>query len=243
MAWNQLHELRHPPHRYQYVDHEVKPSDSKSTLEIETPQGAIGRVIRVNGAPPSEKQCHRDSAELARLAKSRGRQRSYFKDQRADLGRRETLFELMPKALLFQFDGVEKDSGWIRLKYRPNPAFSPQQTVGGVLKGLEGTVWVDPKTQRLAKINGHLIKPVTIGWGILAKLDSGGHFAMDQSKLPDGNWRVTALDVHMRGSILLFKKLNVNMTDTFESFKEVADNLTVEEAVKVLNHVPSCSKR
>ena len=235
MAWNQISDLRHPAHHYEYVQSETKPDGSQDTLEIETSRGSVTRLIAVNGAPPAEKRCRHELAQLARLARSPRQQNSRFRDQQTDLHRREALFEDMPKALLYRFDGIEKGSGWIRLKYEPNASFSPHRPVGGVLKGLAGTLWIDPKTQRLVKIDGQLVKPVTIGWGILAKLYPGGRFIMEQSKLPDGTWRVTMLDVHMGGTVLLIKKLNVDMKDTFGSFKEVADNLTVPEAVKMLD--------
>ncbi|HLI29567.1 MAG TPA: hypothetical protein VKV79_00525, partial [Terriglobia bacterium] len=177
-----------------------------------------------------------------RLARSPRLQQSRFKQQQADLRRREALFQALPKAFLYRFDGIEKPAGWIRLTYKPNPAFTPHLPVGGILQGLQGTLWVDPTTQRLVRINGRLVKTVTIGWGILARLYPGGRFVMEQSKLPDGAWRVTLLDVHLRGAILLIKKLNVDMKQTYGSFREVSDQLTVPEAIKMLDRAPAlCS--
>ncbi|MGH9374823.1 MAG: hypothetical protein ACRD1J_01495 [Terriglobia bacterium] len=242
LSWNQVHAMQHPAHHYQYVHRDRERSGSKTTLEIETTRGVVTRTLELSGKPPTEKQCRQNLAQLARLARIPSQQRSQYKQQQADLSRRETLFRAMPKALLYQFDGVEKN-GWIRLKYRPNPAFSPHGRVESILQGLTGTLVADPKTQRLVKIDGRLVKSVTIGWGILAKLNPGGRFIMEQTELPDGEWRLASLYVRFRGSVLLVKSLNVNMKETYSSFKEVARNLTVPEAVKMLDRAPvHCGK-
>ena len=243
MAWNQLSALRRLARHYQYTQLETKPEGSETTLEIETSQGVVGRLIEVNGAPPAEKRCRRERSRLARLARSSRARQSAFEQQQADLRRREALFEVLPKAFRYRFDGIEKNTGWIRLKYAPNPAFTPRSTVGGILQGLEGTLWVDPATQRLAKIDGHLVKAVTIGWGILAKLNPGGHFVMEQSKLPDGTWQLTMLDVDFHGTMLLLKRLNIHMKDSLGSYKEVEYHLTVPQAIVMLDRTPvHCSK-
>lgn len=237
MAYNELYARAHPARYYRYVQHEETPQGSQTTLQIGTRQGTVGRLIKVNGKPPSVKQCSKGIDQLQRIAASPRLQQSRLRSQQADMKRRESLFAAMPDAFIYHFDGIEKDTGWIRLKYEPNPHFHPTSRAGGVLQGLAGTLWVDPSSQRLVRINGTLVNTVTFGWGILAKLYPGGHFEMKQSRIADGSWQLTSLAVTFQGKILLFKRLHVDMKDTFSSFRAVANNLTVSEAAGLLERV------
>ncbi|MGH9326836.1 MAG: hypothetical protein ACRD2B_09160 [Terriglobia bacterium] len=234
VAYNELHARSDSAHLYQYVQRQESPQLSQTTLEIRTRRGTVGRLIRVNGKPPSASQCAKSLHRLSRIAASRKLQRSRFRSQQADMTRRESLFAVMPEAFIYHFEGIEKDSGWIRLKYEPNPQFHPTSRTEGVLEGLAGTLWVDPVSQRLVRINGTLVKTVTFGWGILARLNPGGHFEMEQARVSDGSWQQTLLAVTFQGRILLVKKLEVNLRYTFRSFKRIADDLTVSEAATQL---------
>ncbi|MDE3180407.1 MAG: hypothetical protein KGM47_12200 [Acidobacteriota bacterium] len=242
-VYNQLQDMRHPAHLYEYKHQEISPDSSQTTVEIQTAQGMAERLILVNGKPPSEKQCQRNLTQLARIASSPRMARQRLKNQQGDIERREELFEALPNAVLFQYDGVEKNTGWVRLKYEPNPAFRPRLRAGGVLQGLEGTMWVDPSSQRIARIDGQLVRTVSFGWGILAKLYPGGRFIMQQQKLPDGDWKQTELEVSFQGVILIFKKLNVDMKEIYSSFEKVPEGLTLSQAVDRLKSIPvDCQK-
>jgi hypothetical protein len=236
-AWNELQARRHPAHYYERLLKETTPDSSRTHLQIQTPQGSVSRLIEVDGKPPTEKQCRNNFALLDRIAASSVLQETRLTSQRSEMRRREQLFTDMPAAFLFQYEGTEGKTGWIRIRYRPNPDFHIRNRVAGVLVGLQGTMWIDPSSKRIARIQGSLNKDVTFGWGILARLYRGGRFMLEQSRLPDGNWQETLLFVEFKGSILLFKKLDVNVTQTISSYKDMANNLTIEQAVGILEHV------
>ncbi len=237
MAYNELTARAHPARYYRYVQQEETPQGSQTTLQIGTRQGTVGRLLQVNGKPPSLKQCRKGLGQLQRIAASTRLQQARLRSQQADMSRRESLFAAMPNAFLYHFEGIEKDTGWVRLQYDPNPKFRPTFHAAGVLQGLTGTLWVDPSSQRLVRINGTLVNTVTFGWGILAKLYPGGHFEMRQSRISDGTWQLTSLAVSFQGKLLLFRKLCVNIKDTFNSFEHVSNSLDVNEAAVLLERV------
>jgi hypothetical protein len=236
VAWNEVQAMLRPKHHYEYVLTEQTPGRSQKTLNIDTPQGTIELPVSVDGKPPSEKQCRRSRNLLLRITSDKTLQESRLKSQRTDEARRAQLFSAMPQAFLYQYLGVEKGTGWIRLAFRPNPKFRPRTRVGGVLPGLQGVLWVDPGAKRLVRIQGSLIHNVTMGWGILARIYSGGRFLLEQARMPDGSWQEARLWVNLRVRILLFKKLAVHMTDSYSSFKRMPDNITLNEAVNDLEH-------
>lgn len=236
-AHNQIESMNNHARMYQYVHQEIISGNEETTLEVETSAGMVSRLTQVNGHPPSEKRCRRNLARLDRIASSPRLQRSRLKDQQSETARREQLFQAIPDAFIFTYAGTDKDTGWVKVNYRPNPDFHPSSHVGAVLTGLAGVMWVDTSTQHVARIDGRVIKPVTFGWGILAKLYPGGRYQLEQQRLPDGDWELAKLDVHLHGTMLVVKKLNVNMTEIYKSYQEVGHNLTLPAAVEMLKRV------
>lgn len=237
-AYNQLQAMRHPAHYYQYRLREETPQGSRTSLQIETREGTVERLVEVNGKPPSESDCDKDLRLLDRIASNPRLQQTRYRNQQQELARREKLIANLPEAFLYRRVGTDKNTGWVVLRFRPNPDFQPSGRVANIMTGLAGTMQVDPSSQRIAKINGRVIKAVSFGWGFLAKIYPGGRFDLEQSRLPDGSWHVSKLSVALHGSELVFKKLNVNMTDILTSFEPVSDHLTVSQAVSMLEKVP-----
>lgn len=233
-AWNQIQSMQSHARDYQYEHEEITDGNSVTTLEIDTRQGMVERTTKIDGHPPSEKQCRRSLAHLNRIAYSPRLQRSRLKDQQSELARREQLFRAIPEAFLFTDQGVEKGTGLVKIAYRPNPQFHPSNRVGAVLGGLSGVMWIDPSSQHIMKIEGRVVKPVTFGWGFLAKLFPGGRYELEQTRLPDGDWKLSKLDVHLRGTELVVKKLNVNLTEIYRSYRAVGRNLTLPAAAQLL---------
>jgi hypothetical protein len=99
---------------------------------------------------------------------------------------------------------------------------------------MQGTLWVDPASHRLAKIEGALFKDMEFGWGFLASVHRGGHFAMQQSRISDGTWKQTFLEVDLDGSKLVFGQFHVHFKDWSQSFVRLADPPTLAEAANIL---------
>ena len=80
---------------------------------------------------------------------------------------------------------------------------------------MKGYLLIDPKANRIAKIDGTLIKEVGFGWGILGHLDRGGHFVVEQGDAGYGQWEVTRMGLSFTGKVLLFKALNIQSDEKF----------------------------
>jgi hypothetical protein len=100
---------------------------------------------------------------------------------------------------------------------------------------MEGHIWIDQKANRLAEIDGHLIKTVKFFGGLLGYLDEGGQFHVKQSEVAPGHWEITLLHVNMRGKALIFKTLSVQQNEIRTNFRGVTDNLTLAEAAEELH--------
>jgi len=233
VAWNELQASEHPAHHYRYIEKDISSDGSRTSVQIATRHGYVDRLIAVDGKPPSKEQLEKNGQLLQNLLTSAQLRESRFKDQRSNVRRRDNVIKDVPNAFIFTYDGRSKE-GLIKLKFRPAPNFKPSTRQSLILQGMAGEVWVDPSTQRMAKIDGVLIKDVTIGWGFLAKLNKGGRFLMEQTRGPNGTWHQELLSVHFDGSVLIFKHIHIHETIIRSFFKQVPNNLTVREAVHML---------
>lgn len=236
-SWNQIQSLKNHERFYQCTHQEITPESSQTTVEMDTQAGTVERLIEVDGHPPSKRQCRRNLRHLNRIASSQRMQRSNLKEQQSETARRIQLFEAIPKAFLFEDEGVDKDTGLTKVRYRPNPDFQATSREGAVLGGLAGTMWVDAADKHIVRIDGHVINEVTFGWGFLAKLYPGGHYQLEQKQINGKDWKLSRLDVHLQGTMLLVKKLNVNMTEIYRDYKQMRPDLTVAGAVAYLKGI------
>jgi hypothetical protein len=89
--------------------------------------------------------------------------------------------------------------------------------------------------KRMAKISGSLVQEVSFGWGIFGRLDKGGKFEVEQSKVSPHRWETTMLSMKFTGRVLLFKKLNIDDKEATSDFRPAPAHLTLAEGINVLN--------
>ena len=163
-------------------------------------------------------------------------------DEKEDADRTARIMKALPDAFLYQPDGTEvgkerlgkPGDELVRLKFRPNPRYTPPSRVELVLTGMEGTLLIDANQHRLARIDGKLVKEGGFGWGILGHLNPGGHFLVDQSDVGYNRWEVTHMDLAITGKLLFFKSLNIRSNETYSNFRPAPPNLTFAQAVELL---------
>ena len=233
---NETKAREHPQNYYKFVQEETTPNGSKTSIRIETPNGEIGVPVSVNGKPPSHRQCSEDVDSLKKLAadsQSRWRQ---SREQKEQNDRIDKLMEAIPQAFIFRYKENPQDGALKEITFRPDPRFQPPSRETALLKGMQGTLWADPQSQRLVKIEGTLTKSVNFGWGFLASVHAGGHFALQQSKVAGGSWKATFLKVDLDGSKLIFGQLHVHFNDRSRYYVPLTNPPSLAEAVDMLEH-------
>jgi hypothetical protein len=190
---------------------------TQTKLIVETRDSTAGMVIEQDGRPLTPQQLRDEAARLENYVRN-------------------------PEAFLYELDGTEKGSGTVgragedllRLKFSPNPNYTPPTRVEQVLTGMAGHLLIDTKENRVAEIDGTLQKDVGFGWGILGHLDRGGRFLVQQADVGDHHWEVTHMELSFTGKILFFKKLNIRSSDFFSEFHVVPPDLTFAQGVDLL---------
>ncbi len=170
--------------------------------------------------------------EEARLQKKVMGGDEYRRKVKEDADEATGLLKLLPEMLLYEYDGKAGDL--IRLKFSPNPRFHPPSREAKVFHSMEGTMLVDAKEKRLARIEGHLTGEVKFGGGLLGRLEKGGTFTVKRSEVGAGHWEITFADIRMRGKVLLFKTISVQQQEYRTDFRRMPDDLTLQQAAQIL---------
>ena len=223
--------------RYFYRVRKMTASGEQIREYVETDQGAVGRLIAINGEPLSNSQRQKEDKHLQKLVNDPETQEKHRKDQAEDEQRTNAMLKSMPDAFVFQYAGTEDSPQYgklVRLQFKPNPDFSPPNRETQVYRGMEGTMLIAAADRRLVKMAANLTQEVTFGWGIFGRLDKGGQFSVEQSKISPHRWETTALKTKFTGRVLLFKKLNIDEQESTGDFRPAPAHLTLAEGVNML---------
>jgi hypothetical protein len=225
-----------------FRDRKSTPQGSQTRIYVETRDGMAGMTIAYNDKPLNPKQLEDEKGRLAGLVNDPAQLKRKQREQKEDSDRSLRIMRAMPDAFLFEYDGTVPGTAaigadgvsLIRLKFRPNPSYRPPTHVEQVLSGMSGTILIDPLHRRLAEIDGNLFQPVGFGWGILGRLDKGGHFLVTQADVGDNCWELSRMSLAFTGKILLIKNIFIRSDEVFSNFRRVPNDTTFAQGVKML---------
>lgn len=215
---------------------------TQTRLYVETNDAMAGMLVAMNDQPLSTQQKQAEQGHLDWLMDNPDQLRKKHAREKEDAQRSLQIVRALPDAFRYQYDGVEVGDAergkpgeqLVRLKFTPNPSYSPPSHVEQVLQGMQGTLLIDPAEHRIALMDGTLFRDVSFGWGILGHLDKGGHFLVQQADVGDDCWEMTGMDLKITGKILLFKAISLISDETLSDFRRVPDNLPFAKGVELL---------
>jgi hypothetical protein len=199
---------------------------------VETKDGSLDRLIAVNGKSLTLEQQRNEAQRIMNVAHDLRQQRKLEQEKRKDTEQCKNFLQMIPDAFTFSYAG--QDGDFVKVKFTPNPKFQPSSREGRVLHGMEGEMWLHARQQRLANISGHLLDDVKFGGGLLGHLEKGGQFVVTRTEVAPGKWEMTAMQVEMKGKILLFKNIAVHQRERHSNFRHISDDLTLADAADLL---------
>jgi hypothetical protein len=203
---------------------------------IETPEGAVARLVATNGQPLSAEANQAELDRLNSLASHPEVQEHRHQREQKDAERVDRLMRLLPDAFLYRFEGMADCAAGpcAHLSFTPNPHWDPPDLEASILRGMAGEVWIDQAQERLTRLDAHLIKDVDFGWGIIGKLDKGGTIHLDQADIGGGDWEATAMKLNLRGKALMVKSLSVQITQEASHYSLVPPGVDYRKAIQLL---------
>lgn len=225
-----------------FVSRKNGPKGTQTRLYVETNDAMAGMLVAVNNQPLTEQQQEAELGHLGWLMNNPDQLRKKHAREKEDADRTLRIVKALPDAFRYQYDGTQTaepnlgKSGdtIVRLKFTPNPSYTPPTRVEQVLQGMQGYLLIDSSEHRIAEINGTLFRDVNFGWGIIGHLDRGGRFVVKQADVGDGCWELTAMSLNITGKILVFKGIAMTSDETFSDFRRVPADTSFAKGVDLL---------
>jgi hypothetical protein len=209
---------------------------TRSEEQVESADGPVFRLLALDGKPLTGDQAKQEDARLARLLSDPAVQEKAKQLHEKDEDRLERLTALLPKAFLYQYDG--QDGGQIRLKFSPNPDFSPPTFEARAFTDLAGTLVIDARQKRLIRLQGELIHPIDFGLGLLGRIQKGGTFEIERTPVSATHWKTSHVSIHVSGHIILFKSISKQQDEKRSGFRPLQDGISLKQAEALLGESP-----
>lgn len=229
-----------PNHPMRYRLRKSSPRMTSTKEIVETRDGDVARLVRLNDQPLSQSAEQLEEARLDALLSDPSRQRHRKQSEEADAGIVFKLLRMLPRAFLYEYAGAgQGPSGMVeKFHFRPNPAFSPPDLETQALTAMTGELWIDAAQERVTRLEGHLQQDTDYGWGILGKLDKGGWVVIEQADVGGRQWRIARFQMKMNLRIL-FKTRNIDTTEEMSQYAPVSAKLDYRQAIQMLRANPA----
>jgi hypothetical protein len=228
--------------KFMFRSRKQTPKGVQNRIYVEANEALASALIGMNDKPLTPQQQRAETNHLAGLARDPEQLRRKQAREKEDQEHTLRIVRALPDAFRYEYAGTingeaalgKASDQLVRLKFMPNPAYSPPSRVEQVLEGMEGYLLIDTEARRLARIDGTLFREVTFGWGIFGHLDKGGHFLVQQADAGDGHWVITQMSLNITGKILLIKSLSMVSDEVFSDFRRLPEDLPFAKAVELL---------
>jgi hypothetical protein len=186
------------------------------------------RQIVKDGVPLTEQElAKQDQKETERVAKETRKRTGSSETKRqqekakADREEQQILDDLFA---LYDFQLIRREvlqgTTTIFVKFKPKPQYKPKTREGKIFQHIAGQSWVSEEDHELVKLEAEVIDAISIGAGLLAKLQKGSTVSVERRKVHDEIWLPFKEEAFINGKILLLKGLNIHAITEYSDHKK-----------------------
>ena len=88
------------------------------------------------------------------------------------------------------------------------------------MQHVAGRAWIDEEDYQVARVELEVIDPISIGLGILAKLQKGASIVADRRKFNDEIWLPMRTEITLTARVLLVKGFNIRWINEYSEQKK-----------------------
>jgi hypothetical protein len=228
--------------KFLFRSRKCTPKGIQNRIYVEANEVVASMLVSENDQPLTSQKELVEINRLQSLANNPRQLRKVQAQEKQEMEHTLRILKALPHAFLYEYEGTEmSDTGLgrvgdqlVRLKFKPNPSYSPPTHVEQVLEGMQGHVLIDTTAGRFARVEGTLFKEVNFGYGIFGRLDKGGQFRVQLADAGDGNWEITQMNLKFSGTILLLKSFNMTSDEAFSDFQRLPDNVPFARGLELL---------
>jgi hypothetical protein len=177
------------------------------------PEDIYRRLLSKNGKPVDPKELEKQDRERQKRMDERERKRkkktpAELEKERSDEKREDDkiiddIFALYAGQLL----GREHVEGRavIRLSFKARSGYKPKTREGKILQKIAGQAWVSEDDHELVRVDAEAIENISVGLGLLGKLNKGSRITGERLKVHDEVWLPSRIDILVNARVLLLK--------------------------------------
>ena len=199
---------------------------------IETAAGKLRMLVAEDGQSLSGDRAAAEKTRLAEIVAHPEVFRKLEQAQKDDEQQAKDMLDLLPKVFLFLNERPEGE--FVRIDFKPNPDYLPRSMAERVLHEMTGSMLVDPQRARLHLLEGRLPQDMSIGFGLLARIQAGSNFSTKRESVLGDEWKTATVDIDIEGRAIFFKSIGKKEHAEHGDFKAISMNLTVAQAVEML---------
>ncbi len=186
------------------------------------------RLISKNGVPQTPAQLAKQDREHQKKVNDFERKRKTKSPQELEKARAEAFREdeKIIDDLFAVYDirliGREFVGGHsaIRLKFQPRAGYKPKTREGRIMSKVAGDAWVAEADHQLARIEAEVIDTISVGFGLLARLNKGTRLAGERRKFNDEVWLPVKSEASVSVRLLMLKGFNLRETREYSDHQK-----------------------
>jgi hypothetical protein len=185
------------------------------------------RIVK-DGRTLSDDELRKEDQDLKKRIEAEQRRRSRTSEAELKRNREERLRreeQIIDDALAVyevEMAGRETMNGRsaIMLKFHPKPAYKPKTSDGRNMQHVAGKAWIDEQDHQVARVELEVIEPISIGFGILARLQKGASIVAERRKFNDEIWLPVRTEVTLNARVLMLKGFNIRQVVEYSDQKK-----------------------
>lgn len=108
----------------------------------------------------------------------------------------------------------------IMLTFQPRQDCKPKTPEGKNMQHVAGRAWIDEEDHQVARVEMEVIDPISIGLGLLARLQKGASIAAERRKFNGEIWLPAKTEVTLNARVLLLKGFNIRLVNEYSDHKK-----------------------
>jgi hypothetical protein len=181
----------------------------------------IGRLVKKNGVELKGSEGKSEQARVTNMVKMAMKSDPKVRRGRGNISLISEILPMVkianPRRITFHRRST------LAFDFTGDPNAKGKSTNENAAKKMAGTIWFDEADRQVARIEIHFYDNFRIGGGLLASVQKGTTFEVEQSPISDGLWMQTSREQHITARIVVksfrenehvknfdFKKFNVD---------------------------------